>query len=349
MRILFVDLGAAWGGAERYLVSLMEAARQEGHWVACVSSHSQHAEYANIHRQVPISYRDFPRIAHAIRTVCKETEFDLIHLNATRAGYLAPLIASLGVPIIATRHLPSVANQGVRQWANRWLSSLSFRNVRKVICVSESMFLDLPAHTQSKAVIVENGVIGPSAIEINPPKIPTLGFVGRLVAGKGIFDFLNTAKRFSERRPDFPIRFLIAGAGPEAAAVEQIASEEPSVSYLGFCSQPESVYSSLTALVLPSFRAEGMPLSILEAFACGLPVIGYDVPGIRDVIEHGKTGYLVAPSSGVDGLEAAAVHLLEDRDRLIRMMHNARASYERRFRLEMMVDRTLQLFRETAR
>lgn len=350
MRILFIDLGSAWGGAERYLASLMDAARSQGEWVACASPHYQHRKHANMHTEIPISYGTFPDIVRTICAICHDKAIGLIHLNAARASYLAPLLRPLGIPIVATRHSLSQASTGgqVRQWTNRWLSSVCYRAAHKVICVSDSVRSELPARIGHKAVVIENGVTGPDAVKFDLPPHGTLGYVGRLVADKGILDFLSMARQFAEREPRASTRFVIAGTGPEATAVEKFALHTPSLSYLGFCSQLEEVYPSLSALVLPS-RAEGMPLAVLEAFSHGRAAIGYDVPGIRDVIDHGQTGYLVPLESGVDGLVAAADTLLKDPDNLLRMMHNARATYERRFRLDLMVDRTLELFREAAR
>jgi len=214
--------------------------------------------------------------------------------------------------------------------------------------VSESVRSELPVHIHRKAIVIENGVGGPSVAKIDLPQFKTLGYVGRLVVDKGIFDFLAMARQLTHSPSGVSARYMVAGTGPEAAAVEKHASQDASLTYLGFCNELEAVYSSLSALVLPS-RAEGMPLAVLEAFAHGRPAIGYDVPGIRDVIDHGQTGYLVPCESGVDGLAAAVTHLLEDPHRLLRMMHNARAAYDRRFRLDLMIGRTLELFRETAR
>lgn len=350
MKILFLSLTEFWGGGEVYLQALIRGAQNQG-WESTILSANQkllrHVEHCHLASANWASFLTLPKL---IIDICKQRCVDMIHINGGRATYLAPFLSHLGIPIVVTRHSLSQASSGgtLRQQANRWLSSVCYRSVHKVICVSDSVRSELPAHIRHKAIVIENGVVGPNSVKIELPPSETLGYVGRLVADKGILDFLSMAKRLAQSQSGSATRCLVAGTGPEAAVVEEFASHTASLSYLGFCNQLEAVYSSLSALVLPS-RAEGMPLAVLEAFAHGRPSIGYDVPGIRDVIEHGQTGYLVPRESGVDGLVAAAYRLLEDPNNLLRMMGNARASYERRFRLDLMIDRTLELFREAAR
>ena len=100
------------------------------------------------------------------------------------------------------------------------------------------------------------------------------------------------------------------------------------LAYLGFQDDPGGVYSQSGALILPSSH-EGMPLVILEAFSWGLPVIAYDIPGVRDVVVPDRNGILVAPAEGVDGLERALDRLFGDDQLRAKLGRAAREDYER--------------------
>ncbi|MCA8973391.1 MAG: glycosyltransferase family 4 protein [Planctomycetes bacterium] len=105
----------------------------------------------------------------------------------------------------------------------------------------------------------------------------------------------------------------IYGDGPERAALQRaIAAAAPGrVRLCGAGAQIASRLPAYDALVLPSVR-EGCPLVAVEAFAAGIPVVGYDVPGVRDVLSRWGGGVLVAESEGPRGLREGLRRLLAD-------------------------------------
>lgn len=349
MNILFITLTEFWGGGESYLHSIVRGASSAGWNTVIISANSELTELANHSYHVKSDWCNFFGLPKLIKAVCARHRIDVIHINGGRATYLAPFIARIGPPLVVTRHSLSRTAGGnlIRPLMSRYLTSACYKFTAQVICVSESIRKEIPAFVKQCTVVIENGVKGPETVCSALHSPPTIGFVGRLVKDKGILDFLQLAEHFASHS-DRARHFVIAGTGPEVSEVEQSAKNNPALTYLGFRSHLEPVYTGISALVLPS-QAEGMPLAVLEAFAHGRPAIGYDVPGIRDVIDHGRTGYLVPIESGVGGLIAAVNELLEDSHRLSSMMRNARAAYEHRFRLETMVNRTLEALTEIAR
>jgi len=121
----------------------------------------------------------------------------------------------------------------------------------------------------------------------------TILFSGRLTYDKGA-DILIDIIRYTKRFLNHEMRFVITGTGPLKKLVKKITKECPSVEYLGYVNKGvlKQVYRRAHLLLAPS-RIEGMPLGVLEAQSCGLPVIGSKIPGISDVIVNGETGYLV--------------------------------------------------------
>jgi glycosyltransferase involved in cell wall biosynthesis len=153
--------------------------------------------------------------------------------------------------------------------------------------------------------------------------------VGRLSYEKG-FDLLLEA--WAEVAPTFPDwRLRIVGAGPEDAALRKQAAAlglTDSIDFAGQSSDVESDLRSASVYALPS-RAEGFPMTLLEAMAMGLPCAAFDcAPGVREIITDGDDGLVVAPGN-TGQLADALTHLLTDPDLRDAMSRRALTSVAR--------------------
>lgn len=129
-----------------------------------------------------------------------------------------------------------------------------------------------------------------------PQGPPTIAFVGRLLADKGIHTLIRAQRLLRQRGSN--VELLIAGtpdpANPASVTEEEAEKfgREPGVTWLGHVSDIPALWARAHIAVLPS-RREGLPKSLLEAAACGRPMIATDVPGCREVVRPGETGVLV--------------------------------------------------------
>jgi glycosyltransferase involved in cell wall biosynthesis len=129
-----------------------------------------------------------------------------------------------------------------------------------------------------------------------PPGAPTIAFVGRLLTDKGIRTLIGAHRLLRERGAK--VELLIAGtpdpANPGSVSAQEVAgwSREPGITWLGHADDISAVWARAHIAVLPS-RREGLPKSLLEAAACGRPMIATDVPGCREIVIPGETGLLV--------------------------------------------------------
>ncbi len=143
-----------------------------------------------------------------------------------------------------------------------------------------------------------------------------------------------------------PARLVIAGAGPDANSLRRLAIEfgvEERVRFLGF--QPDVLpwMQAADAFVLSS-RWEGLPMSLLEASACALPAVATDVPGSREVILHGRTGFL-APPGDTHALRSAMRRIMRmDSEARAAMGAHARTRVIVNFSLPAVLDRWEQLY-----
>jgi len=166
-----------------------------------------------------------------------------------------------------------------------------------------------------------------------PPGEVTAAFVGRLLDDKGIRTLVAAHRLL--RRKGMAIELLIAGtpdpANPASVSPAEAAAwgHEPGVTWLGHVDGIATVWARAHMAVLPS-RREGLPKSLLEAAACGRPMVATDVPGCREVAIPNETGLLVPPDDA-DALAAAIERLARSPDLRARFGRAARRLAEERF------------------
>jgi glycosyltransferase involved in cell wall biosynthesis len=129
-----------------------------------------------------------------------------------------------------------------------------------------------------------------------PRGVPTIAFVGRLLEDKGIRTLIEA--HLLLRLNGSNVELLIAGtpdpANPGSISEAEVASwaAEPGIRWLGHVEDIAALWARAHVAVLPS-RREGLPKSLLEAAACGRPMVATDVPGCREIVRSGENGLLV--------------------------------------------------------
>ncbi|MBN1901055.1 glycosyltransferase family 4 protein [Candidatus Sumerlaeota bacterium] len=148
-----------------------------------------------------------------------------------------------------------------------------------------------------------------------PPQAPVVGMIGRLVKEKGYREFIGAAPLILSQFPQ--THFLCIG---DALESDHDASKREffyrirdlnlteRIHFPGMRADIPELLSILTVYTLPSYR-EGMPRSIIEAMAMGVPVVATNIRGCREEVLHGGTGYLV-PSRDANALAASVIDLL---------------------------------------
>lgn len=168
-------------------------------------------------------------------------------------------------------------------------------------------------------------------------------FVGNIQASKGCAELLEAYARLAQRVPE--LRLVYAGAGPQVNALQSRAAElnvQAQVRFVGRTAHDQLIrwFGAADMLCLPS-HAEGVPNVVLEAMACGTPVVATDVGGVAEVLPD-YAGVLVPPRD-VPALEAAldrALHARWDRERIV--------GHAGRFDWDINVSRLETLLREAA-
>jgi glycosyltransferase involved in cell wall biosynthesis len=177
---------------------------------------------------------------------------------------------------------------------------------------------------------------------------PTFGFVGRLLNDKGIRTLLAAHRLLRARMPE--ARLLIAGtpdpANPASVteAEAKFWNEQPGVAWLGHVDDIASLWAQAHVAILPS-RREGLPLSLMEAAACGRAMIASDVPGCREVVIHEETG-LLFPVDDAPALAEAMARLAADPQLRARCATAARRLVCEKFAASIIGHQIVTLYRQ---
>jgi len=182
----------------------------------------------------------------------------------------------------------------------------------------------------------------------DPPEPPTVAFVGRLLADKGIHTLIRAHRLL--RQQGSHVELLIAGM-PDPANLASVSQEdamgwgaESGIAWLGHVEDISALWARAHIAVLPS-RREGLPKSLLEAAACGRPLIATDVPGCREIVCSGETGLLV-PFDDAPALADAIKTLAASRELRARYGAAARRLTVERFSAAAIGRQTVDLYRQ---
>jgi glycosyltransferase involved in cell wall biosynthesis len=152
----------------------------------------------------------------------------------------------------------------------------------------------------------------PSAVDGNPGAAVTFLLVARMIPEKGIAEYVAAARALRDQGANARFQLLGATAEGRGLSAAQIRAwhDEGVIEYLGTSDDVPAVMAQADCLVLPSYYREGVPRSLIEGAAMGRPVITTDMPGCRDVVRPGVSGWLCRPRS-VESLRQALQEFLD--------------------------------------
>lgn len=283
---------------------------------------------------------------------------DILHSSEFRTNVVALRCRRRhpSLQLVSTAH-GWIANEG-RGILKALVDRVLLRRFDRVILVSHAIRERLPAWwvPDERATVIHNALMldsyGRDALA-RPRRVPRAGELiyllaaGRLSAEKG-FDLLLRA--FALLLPEFPhLQLTIAGTGPEEAALRSLGDElgvTDKVRYAGYVADMPGLYSRMD-LVVQSSLTEGLPNVMLETAYLGVPVVATDVGGTREVIEHGRSGWLVAPVT-VAALADGIRRYLADPAAFVAMAANGRRHIEAHFSIDARTQKQMMLYEQMA-
>lgn len=362
------------GGAGTYASILVKGLKSRGVEVATIASGDSTFSDHDVYRlSVPnIEYWRrffFTRATISLLNVLnKKQKFDLVHFNEPHI-----IVGSLDVPIVCTFHasqlnelklsligrnlgtVRSITDLALKNPVGYLCDILAGRSADKIICPSSDLarlmrysFVD-----EKKISVIPNGIsleefdkidcIDASSGKGTLEKGSFLLYIGRLDSLKGIQYLIKAFQRI--RKKNNGLKLVIAGRGEFEPYLRRIASGTNGILFVGHVYSTVTkrlLYENCLAVVLPSIY-ETFPMVVLEAMACGKPVIATNVGGIPLLVRNGENGFLVEPKD-VGALESSIRILLEDANLRRKMGISGRKLVEKNFTSDKMVSDTLKVY-----
>ena len=315
------------GGVVNYVSTLMDALRDDVCWEHFIIGRrvGEAGGFKTLRRML----RDY---AHFVITL-KNERYDLVQINPsfTKRSLLRDLVFIRLVTLLTSTPLVVFIHgwdHPVFEWIIRrkwaaWLAGGILKKADTLLVLSlEFKHGLIRLGVQPDQIKVESTLFSGNELEFVSPVVPgqndtwTLLYLSRVVLDKGIIELLDAvAGLVQEGRK---LKLLVAGDGPALEQAKNHARDigiGQSVSFLGYVRGKEKclALSSSQIFVLPTYYGEGCPVSLLEAMACGLPVVSTRTGGIPEVMEDHKNGILLDSVSN-DSIASALRKLMDDHD-----------------------------------
>jgi glycosyltransferase involved in cell wall biosynthesis len=241
-----------------------------------------------------------------IANILKHDGYSLVHTHSPRAAMIGRVASWLAkVPMVHHVHSPT-ARDTESVWRNRInlvMERLSLIGVSHLIAVSKSLdkYLREQGWPEQKISTVPNGVPTPASLpsRTQPDKAWVIGCLALFRPRKGLEVLIEAFAKL--RQLGYQVRLRAVGPFETSEyesyikdlAIRLGVSDE--IDWIGFTRDVNAELIKMDLFTLPSLFGEGMPMVILEAMASGVPVIASDVEGISEVLEHGRSGFVVPP------------------------------------------------------
>ncbi len=367
--VMFLNT-TVFGGVEKHVVDIVNAINEDKFipYIICPTELYPHLQQALGQRKtriIPIrkaSFTNWGSINDFINAI-RKIQPDIVHChlyNATR--FASPILKLLKVPcVIETAHIVERWRKGYKKIFLRidWVISLF---VDRVIAVSNAVadfYITVKHYPPKKVKTIHNwcdlnrfsstrtDLPGPYSFKtkegIGRDKL-VVGIVGRLEEQKGHRYFIEALPDIVKKHGE-NLAVIFVGDGGLKEELHRLAEANGTLNFihfLGFRKDIPELLSVMDILVLPSLF-EGMPLTLIEAGAMGIPVVATEVDGSTDVVLEGKTGYLVKPYDTATMAERVNT-LLSDHELRQQMSRAAIQHVHACFDMKKQVGETEQLY-----
>lgn len=362
MKILHVISSLTRGGAEMMVSTCIEKMHKLGHDVSVCCLRDKGELYERLERiGVRCHFHQFrsrlsPVSLWWLARLIRRERIDVLHTHMYRANTSAT-VASLLTNIkanIATVHSEKIWDNDHQRRMEARLNR--FRDyVIAVSSSSQDKFIKGTGIEPERCLYIPNGVDTErfQPREANPelrvslglsPDDIVIGMIARFAEAKDHETFLKTAYKLTKYNDN--VRFLLVGDGRTRSSMENLAKElfgnDSPVIFTGERADVPDLLALMTVKVL-STHWEGMPISVLEAMAAGVPVITNPVGGIQEIIKDGETGMLYRAGDADNLLKKLRI-LLDGTELLEHLRKNARDYVVKHYSLDSIVEKWLNVY-----
>lgn len=355
-RVLFLVPDLNRYGVGKSMLWLAQGLQARGHEVCCAA----HAE-PEVAREwesgglrfIPLPYISMQRSTLAalpavlpMARIIREQRIQIVHSHHRRTSFLASLMRPwIKVPLVTTCHGRLEGRSDFSLWGD------------KVVCVSEASrrrMEDYFGVRPERTVVIHNGIDVAAWRNLRSPARcalphtggwPCITNISRLAQEKDQANLLRAMALILEQYPG--ARLKLVGSGPLEAELRALAGElglAASVDFVGEVSDVKPVLAQTDVFVLCS-TTEGLPMSLLEAMAAGIPVVATNVGGMPSLVRHGQTGRLTEPRD-FRRLADEIGFVLSHPEPAREMCRNGQALVERDFSIGQMASQVEAVYRK---
>ncbi|PTO51487.1 glycosyltransferase family 1 protein [Vibrio splendidus] len=365
-KLLFV-VNVDWFFLSHRLPIALEAIKKgyEVHLACNVTSKRELIQsYGIILHEIPLSRSGINLLGElstllSLARIIRKVNADIIHSVTIKPVIYANVLAKL---LGNARRVSSISGLGYVFIANgmkaKLLRAMVSRFYKLAISGADSIIFQ---NTADRDVLSKLGVVqkhqevmirgsgvnlSDYVVQPEPEREMVVMLVARLLVDKGVNEFFGAAKLVNQKYSN--VRMVLVGdidpGNPKSITEAQLKlwGESNAIEHWGYSHDISDTMAKANIIVLPSYR-EGLPKSLIEAAACGRPVITTNVPGCRDAIEEGKTGLLVPPRK-IEELAEAIFILLDDKGMRQRFGENGRALAVSAFNIRDVVSKHLDIY-----
>jgi len=369
MEILFYTDTPNYGGAEKQMELLAKHLKPLGCRVslACGTYSAlggKQDELKKVYEHVytlPTIHKHDPRHYTTLQKLLKNGGFDLIHIHLWNPGscrYAFWAAKKAGIPIVTTEHDPFELT-GVKGTIKR----KCLNKTDQIIAISLDNFghlSELGEHTKNRLNMVHNGIELDRYLDsmdiVSLPARPAYNWpfervqkgdlvvtcIAELHKRKGHKYLIEAFKKLQAEVPT--LHLMLVGTGPDEAGLRAKYKDITNLHFLGWREDIPQILKASDIFVLPSLR-EAFGLVLLEAMVSGVACVATDNGGAKDIIENGKSGYLVPPANS-DRLADAIRTLLRNPDQKRDIERAALERVKSEFTADVMAMKTLEVYKK---
>ncbi len=355
MRILHTEWSDGLGGQEKRVLAEATGLAERGHYVAIVCR--ENARIKSKAKRLGIDVYTLPlRKSYDVVSIVKlviflkNKKFDIVNTHSGIDSWIGGIAARFaGVPLLVrTRHLniplrrnlvnfihylPNMYITCGENMRNNLVTQCGFPE-NKVISIPTGVSLDFFVIRKNKEAKMKYGLDMNSTVVVN---------VGILRSVKGHEVTLKAVKTVVDSIPN--AKFLIIGDGPRKKELENIAHDlgiSKHVVFTGFVENIPEIYSFSDVAILSSW-SEGLPQSLLQAMATGIPVVATKVGGVPEVVNHEETGILLEPGDH-EALAEGIIRILTNPDLSLQCTKRAKDLVIQKHSVKLMIDKIESIY-----
>ena len=335
IRVLHLLNNLEIGGTERQAVELIKCLHPDRYDVHMAVLHNVGPLQRELSERFPeiaefpvtrFYYPSFLRQALRLRSLMRRERIDILHAHDFYTGLLAVAsVRNTHIRLVAAQRNMRLSDRRLHYWGKRITNRLAHRILVNSDAIRRHV-LETSKVPDRKIVVIRNGLCVPAHARDRqgahdelcrelglPADTSFVGMVANFRDVKGHCFFIDAARRIAQQMST--VHFVLVGDGPLRGMIEAQAAQAgitDRMHLLGHQLDPSRLVAGFDVSVLASLH-EGFPNSVMEAMAAGVAVVATDVGGVKELVDDGRTGFLVPPASA-EALAERITRALTDAD-----------------------------------